>query len=174
MTTSIRMTALSVALVAAGSLLAVARGADTSQSQLARGKYLVEVIGCSHCHTPGHFTGKDDMSRYLGGSDVGFTLPDGSTVLGRNLTPDPDTGLGKWSIQDVMRALQSGVRPDGRTLSPVMPWPDYYRLTSSDARAVAVYLKSLPPVRHKVPGPFAPNQKPTMSHIPLVPVPANP
>jgi hypothetical protein len=57
--------------------------------QLARGRYLVEITGCSHCHTPAHFLGKDDMSPYLAGSDVGLTLPDGSTVVGRNLTQDP-------------------------------------------------------------------------------------
>jgi hypothetical protein len=147
---------------------------STNSSHLARGKYLVEISGCHHCHTPGHFFGKDDMSRYLAGSDVGFTLPDGSTVLGRNLTPDRDTGLGNWSIPDIVRAIRSGVRPDGRLLSPVMPWADYHSLTSGDARAIAVYLKSLPPIRHQVPGPFLPDQKPTTFHIPMLPLPATP
>jgi mono/diheme cytochrome c family protein len=142
--------------------------------QLTRGKYLVEISGCGHCHTPRHFFGRDDMGRYLAGSDVGFTLPDGSTVLGRNLTPDLGTGLGSWSIPDIVRAIRSGVRPDGRLLSPVMPWADYNTLTDGDARAIAVYLKSLPPIRHEVPGPFSPDQKPTTFHISMLPLPANP
>jgi hypothetical protein len=61
-----------------------------------RGKYLVEFGGCNDCHTPGYFLGKADTSRYLGGSDVGFEVPDG-VYVGPNLTPDKETGLGSWS-----------------------------------------------------------------------------
>jgi hypothetical protein len=69
----------------------------------------------------------------------------------RNLTPDPETGLGGWSEEDIIKAFRSGVRPDGAALLPPMPWPNYGRVTDEDARAVAAYLKSLPAVKHKVP-----------------------
>lgn len=147
-------------------LLSGATAGDSAQ--LARGKYLVEIAGCGDCHTPGHFSGKEDMRRYLAGSDVGLSLPDGSTVVGSNLTPDPATGLGKWSIADIVRALKSGVTPDGRVLSPIMPWANFNHLTRADAHAIAVFLKSLPPVRHRVPGPFAPGKTPTIAHISLL------
>jgi mono/diheme cytochrome c family protein len=143
--------------------------ADTAQVQ--RGKYLVSLGGCTHCHTPGHFFGHDDESRFLGGSDVGFSLPDRTTVVGRNLTPDPETGLGRWSVEQIVTALRSGVRPDGRVLSAVMPWASYSTLSKVDAIAIAVYLKSLPPIRHAVPGPFGPGQKLSVYHMQFVPMP---
>src|SRR5579863_7723486 len=63
-----------------------------ADSQVDRGKYLVTIGGCSDCHTPGSFLGHPDMSRYLGGSDVGFGIPGVGVAVGRNLTPDKETG----------------------------------------------------------------------------------
>jgi len=77
------------------------------------------------------------------------------------LTPDKETGLGDWTEEEIIAALQKGKRPDGRILSPIMPWRAFAKLTNSDARAIAMYLKGLPPVKNKVPGPFGPNEKPT-------------
>jgi len=57
--------------------------------------------------------------------------------------------------------MQQGVRPDGRVLAPIMPWRALANLTKADALAIAAYLKSLPPVSNKVPGPFGPTEKPT-------------
>ena len=70
-----------------------------------------------------------------------------------NLTPDPEPGLGKWSEQDIVTSLHTGLRPDGRQLAPIMPWRAYAHLTQDDAFAIAAYLKSLPPVSHAVPPP---------------------
>ena len=89
---------------------------------VARGKYLVTIASCHDCHTPGYFLGKPDMARYLGGSDVGFELPGLGVFHGPNLTPDKETGLGDWTDAQVLTALQTGVRPDGRVLAPIMPW----------------------------------------------------
>ena len=125
----------------------------------ARGKYLVQLAGCTDCHTPGHLLGKPDMSRFLGGSDVGITVPGMGTFVGANLTPDNDTGLGRWSDEEIATAIQTGVRPDGRVLAPIMPWRGYAGLARSDAAAIIEYLRSLPPVSHKVPGPFGPDEK---------------
>ena len=65
--------------------------------EIARGKYLVTVGSCTDCHTPGSFFGKPDMSKYLGGSDVGFAIPHLGVFVGPNLTPDKATGLGNWT-----------------------------------------------------------------------------
>ncbi len=162
-------TLLYIASLSAATLSTGTASADTAQVQ--RGRYLVSLGGCTHCHTPGHFFGRDDANRFLGGSDVGLSLPDGTTVVGRNLTPDPQTGLGRWSVEQIVTAIRGGVRPDGRILSLVMPWVNYSSLTNDDAIAIAVYLKSLPAVRHDIPGPFDAGQKVTVYHMQFIPMP---
>ncbi len=136
---------------------------------VARGKYLVTLGGCQDCHTPGHFFGKPDMARALGGSEVGFDIPGLGTFYGPNLTPDKETGLGKWTDAQVMAAIQTGVRPDGRVLAPIMPWRSLAVLTDQDAAAVVAYLRSLPPVANKVPGPFGPGETPTSFVMKILP-----
>ncbi len=89
--------------------------------------------------------GQPDFSRYLGGADIGFATPLG-IFFGPNLTPEPETGLGRWTIDDIVAALCTGERPDGRELVPIMPWKSYAALSDEDARVLALYLKSLPPV----------------------------
>lgn len=116
-----------------------------------RGEYLAHIMDCTGCHTPGALAGKPDMSRYLAGSKIGFHLPGLGIFWPRNLTPDKATGMGDWSADDIIRAVTKGERPDGRMLAPIMPWHEYSHLTGEDARALAAYLKNLPPVRHKVP-----------------------
>ena len=150
-------------------VVAFINAADAQQAQAERGKYLVSIAGCNDCHTPGYFFGKPDMNRYLGGSDVGFEIPGLGVFHGPNLTPDPETGLGKWSIAEIVTALQTGKRPDGRELAPIMPWRAFANLTKDDATAVAVFLKSLPRVKNKVLGPFGPNEKPTEFVMKIVP-----
>ena len=136
-------------------------GANADDSQIDRGKYLVTLGGCFDCHTPGYFFGKPDMTRYLGGSDVGFEIPGLGVFVGPNLTPDKETGLGGWSNEQIVAALKTGKRPDHRELAPVMPWRAFANLTEADALAIAVFLKSLPPVSNKVAGPFGPNDRAT-------------
>src|ERR687896_441984 len=92
-----------------------------AQTQIERGKYLVAFGGCNDCHTPGYFFGKPDMTRYLGGSEVGFEMPGLGVFHGPNLTPDEETGLGKWSTDQIIAAITKGERPDGRMLVPIMP-----------------------------------------------------
>jgi mono/diheme cytochrome c family protein len=143
--------------------------AASAETQVERGKYLVIVGGCSDCHTPGHFLGHPDMTKYLGGSDVGFAIPGAGVFVGRNLTPDKETGLGDWSIGEIVTAITAGKRPDGRVLAPIMPWPALAQLTKSDAEAIAAYLKSLPPVSNEVPGPFGPGETPSVLVMTIVP-----
>jgi mono/diheme cytochrome c family protein len=134
---------------------------SAADTQVERGKYLVTITGCNDCHTPGALLGKPDLSRTLGGSDVGFGIPGVGTFVGQNLTPDKETGLGNWRTEQIIAAMTKGERPDGRKLFPVMPWPALASLTAEDAQAIAAYLKSLPPVKNAVPGPFAPKDVPS-------------
>jgi len=140
-----------------------------ANAQTERGKYLVTIGGCSDCHTPGNFLGHPDFSRFLGGSDVGFAVPGLGVFVGRNLTPDKETGLGKWTTKQIITAFTTGVRPDGRVLAPIMPWRDLAKLSKSDALAIAAYLKSLPPVKHEVAGPFGPTETPTVFVMTVLP-----
>ena len=71
------------------------------EAQVERGRYLVQIAGCSDCHTPGHFLGQPDPARFLGGSDVGFEIPGVGIVYGPNLTPDA-TGLGAWTADQIV------------------------------------------------------------------------
>jgi mono/diheme cytochrome c family protein len=149
-------------------MLAGAAHAATD-AEIARGKYLVALGGCSDCHTPGHFLGHEDKTRFLGGSDVGFAIPGRGVFVGPNLTPDKATGLGTWTTQQIVTALTTGVRPDGRVLAPVMPWRAFAHLTAADARAIAVYLQSLPPLAHRVAGPFGPGALPDVLVMTVLP-----
>lgn len=125
--------------------------------QVARGRYLVKIVGCADCHTPGYFYGAPDTTRSLSGSELGWKGPWGVSYA-RNLTPDPQTGISAWTESDIVTAIRTGKRPDGRMLLPPMPWPDFSNLTDDDAMAIAKYLKSIPPVQHQVPDILAPTQ----------------
>lgn len=144
-------------------------GAQAASPQVQRGKYLTDIIPCTDCHTPGTFLGHPDMKRYLSGSDVGFSVPGLGVFYGANLTPDKDTGIGNWTNQQIATAITTGVRPDGRKLAPPMPAEWFHHLTNEDALAIAAYLKTLPPIKNKVPGPFGPTQKPTSFVMQVVP-----
>ena len=153
--------------LAAGSFL-VSAPAAVAQNQAQRGEYLVTIMDCTGCHTPGTFLGKPDMQRPLAGSEVGFQIPGLGIFYPPNLTSDPETGLGKWSEADIIKAVRTGVRPDGRQLVPIMPYHSYSKLTDADARVLASYLKSLKPVRNQVPGPVGPNEKPSAPYLTVV------
>src|ERR1700756_1627751 len=149
--------------------MAFMNAAAAQQAQAERGKYLVSIAGCNDCHTPGYFFGKPEMSRYLGGSEVGFEIPGLGVFHGPNLTPDKETGLGGWTDAQILAALQKGTTPNGRMLAPLMPWHAFANLTPQDAQAIVAFLRSLPPVKNKVPGPFGPTEKPTGFVMKIVP-----
>ncbi|MGO9005522.1 MAG: c-type cytochrome [Beijerinckiaceae bacterium] len=175
-------TLIAISLLLSGAMASALCGsANAADPQVERGKYLVSVIPCTDCHTPGTFLGKPDMTRYLGGSDVGFEVPGLGVFYGPNLTPDKDTGLGSWTNEQIATAITTGKRPDGRVLAPPMPVDVFKNLTHSDALAIAAYLKTLPPIKNKAPEPFGPTQKPTSfvyqvlppdKYIPTPPAPA--
>ncbi|UEM24627.1 cytochrome c (plasmid) [Skermanella mucosa] len=154
---------------AATSLLLGAALVTTSptaaEETVKRGEYLAAIMDCGGCHTTGALLGKPDPQGHLGGSDVGFQVPGLGTFYPPNLTPEPETGLGNWSEADIVKAVRTGVRPDGRVLAPVMPYHSYGKLTDADARALATYLRSLKPVQHKVPDLAGPSEKPTAPYL---------
>lgn len=163
------MIKLANAVVGIAMIIAATNGAVAGDDKVDHGKYLVTISGCGDCHTPGHFLGKPDMSKALSGSEVGFEIPQLGTFYGPNLTPDPETGLGNWSEDQIATAFTTGKTPDGRQLAPAMPWMNYANFKREDAQAIAAYLKSLPPIKNKVPGPFAPGEKPSSFVMRIVP-----
>lgn len=128
-----------------------AAGSGKDEELVKRGEYLAHIMDCTGCHTPGMLKGEPDHERYLAGSRIGFHVPGHGVNYPPNLTPDPDTGLGAWSVKEIMRAVRHGKRPDGSTLAPPMPWPSYSHLTDEDARALAMFLKSMPTVEYTTP-----------------------
>jgi len=154
-----------------------------SKPDVQRGAYLVNMLGCNDCHTP-HKMGpkgpEPDMTRMLSGHpadlkmppppDLGkgpwvwagsgtmtaFTGPWGVSYT-MNLTPDPETGLGKWTEKMFIEAIRTGRHlGKGRPILPPMPWPAFRNATDKDLKAVFAYLKSLPPVKNKIPEPVEP------------------
>ncbi|MFZ0193814.1 MAG: cytochrome c [Pseudolabrys sp.] len=102
-----------------------------------RGEYLAKAADCMVCHTaPG---GAD----YAGG--LAFPLPFG-TLYSTNITADKDTGIGNYSDQDFLDAVQRGIRKDGARLYPAMPYTSYTFMTDADVLAIKAYLLSLPAV----------------------------
>jgi len=132
-------------------LLARTLPAVADEDDVTRGEYLVRAGGCFSCHTA---TG----GRKLAGGRA-LATPFG-TFYSPNITPDPETGIGRWTDAQFLRALRAGVRPDAANYFPVFPYPSFTGITDSDALAIKAYLFSLPAVRqgnrpHDVPFPFS-------------------
>jgi mono/diheme cytochrome c family protein len=144
----------------------VARG-ETPQE---RGAYLVTTIGaCGNCHTlhdaAGHIAPGAELS---GGME--FDDPGLGHVVGPNITPDKETGIGNWSETQMVTALRDGTRPNGSIIGPPMPIPVYRQLSDGDAAAIATYLNSLKPVHHAVARtqyqiPLPPSYGPPVTHV---------
>jgi mono/diheme cytochrome c family protein len=147
--------------IACGILLSVASSAPLAQSTPAaieRGGYLVNTImACGNCHTPRGADGRLIADRALAGGGLTLSTP-AFTVTAPNITPDRETGIGRWSDADIKRALLTGTRPDhghlaGVALAAVMPANFYKGLLPDDLDAVVAYLHTVKPVKNSVPGP---------------------
>jgi mono/diheme cytochrome c family protein len=172
-------------LVVLGTLGAVASATEPSRKpdKVARGEYLVQTMACNDCHTPwkmGKNGPERDMTRMLSGHPESMPMPPppklaegpwafvaAATMTAwsgpwgvsftRNLTPDPETGIGKWTEQNFIDSIRNGkIMGKGRPLLPPMPWDMYRNLTDDDLKAVYAYLKTIPPVKNRVPEPLAP------------------
>ncbi len=116
--------------------------ADARQQQIEHGQYLARAGNCIACHS---VRGQPLMS----GSRA-IDTPFG-TVYSSNLTPDADTGLGRWTAQDFWVALQLGRTPSGRLLVPVFPYNHTRLISRSDSDALWHWLQSLPPTQQAQP-----------------------
>jgi mono/diheme cytochrome c family protein len=111
--------------------------ARAASSAVALGAYLARAGNCAACHTsPGG-------PAYAGGRAI--ATPFGSVYAG-NLTPEANTGLGRWSAAEFRRALRHGRSRDGHLLYPAFPYPHFSQVTTADANALWAFLRSLPPV----------------------------
>jgi hypothetical protein len=173
---SILVVAVAV-LPVTGLLLAAKSPKDGYTSQVARGKYLVGYGSCNDCHTPhqmGPHGPEPDMGRFLSGHPAGAKLPPPPTLpagpwvavtvgdtawsgpwgisYSANLTPDRETGLGIWTEEMFLKAMRTGKHMSaGRAILPPMPWQGLAKLTDEDLKAIYAYLRTIPPVKNRVP-----------------------
>ena len=115
----------------------------------AYGNYLADHVAlCAHCHTPrsGIRDQYDDKLAYAGDA----TPPKGFPVNPSNITPDSATGIGRWTEEDFVRTIRTGVNPSGDSLNPIMPWRTIRRMTDDDLRAMYMYLRTVPAVHNEV------------------------
>jgi len=148
-------------VIATFALLPVSAVHSDPADLLARGAYLSRITGCAGCHSPRTATGELNNERLLSGGDHPIAAGNSVRIYPPNLTPDAQTGIGGWSIEDIVKVIKNGVTPDGRVLSSATPWRTRSnQLEDVDARAIAVYLKSLPAVANRVPPPLSTIEKP--------------
>lgn len=127
---------------------------QVTAERLARGKYLArQVSGCMDCHTPHDWSRTGDPwaeGNEGAGQVMPFTdLP--GRIVAPNITPDPATGAGNWTDDQLARAIREGVGHDGRALFNLMPYQHYRTMSDEDLASVIVYVRSLPPVKHSLP-----------------------
>lgn len=116
----------------------VAAPATVKAEQIVRGAYLTRAANCIVCHTP------RGALPYAGGRAM--STPFG-TLYSPNITPDKETGIGRWTSDDFWRALHHGRGKDGRFLYPAFPYPSYTKMTRDDSDAMFAYLQSIPGVK---------------------------
>jgi mono/diheme cytochrome c family protein len=128
------------------------QGRGQSPDPQVRGEYLVRAQTCTYCHTESILPMLYNNDRFLGGGAATRSYPDG-TVISPNITPDPETGIGGWSEQQIVAALRTGRAP-GRSLDlSFKPWM-FFRYSDEDAAAIARYLLALPPTAYRVAEPL--------------------
>jgi hypothetical protein len=183
-------------LIAAGAIIFVscqqknetttsAPGTISQDSLVKRGNYLVNMMGCSDCHTPkkmGAHGPEPDPALLLSGHPSGMPVAKIDTaatkdwIMGNmhltawvgpwgvsfaaNLTPD-ETGIGSWTEAQFFKAIREGKYKgldNTRPLLPPMPWPAFSQASDDDLRSIFAYLKSIKPIKNVVPQPIPPTQ----------------
>jgi len=156
-------------------------------SPVERGKYLVTAGACNDCHTPWKLGDKGpepDMSRMLSGHPEGMKLPPPPVLppgpwgmvgalsmtawagpwgisYTANLTSDRETGLGALSEENFIKAMRTGKHyGGGREILPPMPWNWLGQASDDDLKAIYAYLKTVPPIKNRVPDPVPPAPAP--------------
>jgi mono/diheme cytochrome c family protein len=163
--------ALGFALVGVATFSAPAAAERHAQNdQLAQGRYMATIAGCTSCHTPDKaeyqnpqtltidqiktlaFDGNDalDLDKFLSGGRA-FPLGPAGVVFSRNLTPDEATGIGSWTDEQVKIAMRTGLNAKGETLFPVMPYHVYNTMADSDVDAIVAFLRTVNAINNTVP-----------------------
>jgi mono/diheme cytochrome c family protein len=144
-----------VLLVVVTAILSAPSSAQVSQQSpqdatvMERGRYVIEIAAaCGICHTTRGADGQLLPNMKLAGGRV---IGDrGFRAVVPNITPDPDTGIGRWSDAEIAAAIRDGRRPDGTLIGPPMPIALYRGLSDHDLIAMVAYLRAVPPVQHAV------------------------
>ncbi len=126
---------------------------ERTPQRLARGKYLATVVaGCMGCHSEHEWK---DTGNILPGTEFSGEVMPIENLPGRivapNITPDPETGAGNWTDDQLARAVREGIGHDGRALFPMMPYTKYRNMSDEDLASIIVYLRSVPAVHHQLP-----------------------
>jgi len=161
-----------VCLVSAFALsiaLAPSVSAQSTDSQVERGKYLVGITGCHDCHSPKIAGMKPDPDRILSGRPQSTKVPSAAPgevhasedltawtggwgqSVASNLTPDPATGLAmRYNEAKFLATMRSGKKPEGIAILPPMPVDVYVNMKDDDLKAIYAYLKTIKPIRNAV------------------------
>ena len=140
-----------------------------AETQLDRGRYLVETVAaCGNCHTPKGPNGPMPGKKLAGGDVIKH---EDFTAAVPNITPDPETGIGSWTDEQILTALREGRRPDGSLIGPAMPFQSYRDLADQDVRAIVAYLRTVPAVynpnavKSRYDKPFPVSWGPPVGHV---------
>ncbi len=116
--------------------------AAADPATIERGRYLTDAGNCFSCHT------REGGAAFAGG--VEFVTPFG-TLYSTNITPDAETGIGRWSLASFRRAMHEGISADGSPLFPAFPYTAYTKVTDEDVAAIFAFLRTLQPVSYSPP-----------------------
>jgi hypothetical protein len=173
---------VAVAFVATAAVAAPKGAQGSATGAVKRGEYVVTISGCNDCHTPwkmGANGPEQDRTRLLSGHPQDLAMPPAPEVIppwvgsmsgtftawagpwgvsfAANLTPDPETGLGKWTVDSFIEAMRTGRHQGrGRPILPPMPWENVSKMTDADLKAAFAYLRSIPAIENRVPDPIPP------------------
>ena len=142
-----------------------------AETPLERGTYLMQsIVACGNCHTPKGPEGELPGMELAGGPLINTPAFD---AFAPNITPDPETGIGAWSDEEIANAIRNGVRPDGSLIGPIMPIGLYRGLSDADVSAIVAYMRQVPAVRNEVPKtvyrmPLPPSYGPPVTTVPEV------
>ena len=111
------------------------------------------VTGCAICHSPSREDGTLIEEFRMAGGQKFVPRPFG-VFVSYNLTSDKETGLGSWTDDEIKTFVTKGIRRDGTRMIPFpMPWPNYAHMKADDLNALIAYLRSLPPIKNRIPPP---------------------
>jgi mono/diheme cytochrome c family protein len=122
-----------------------------TSARIARGRYIFEDLAdCNGCHSPRDYGRLGGPVIPAGRGQGAHMLPEPGlprSLVAPNITPDAETGLGRWTDGEKIRAIREGIGRDGRALFPVMPYTSYRRMSDEDAQSLVAYMNTLSPVR---------------------------